>query len=213
MTASSLLLALELVIAVGISLYAHELAHHLAATRLRYLRSVGHRFEPRRLVDPFGSLLLPGIAIVLVASGAPGLIPVFAYARPGASDGSTMRDARRGPLLVALAGPLANLALAAVAGIAIREGMGGELARGTAAFLWVNATMAVVQILPIPGLDGSRLLVRWLPQRPADVFAGIDPYLPLVILVLFFVLSGPFLGIVRALTSAVCGIAAGPGVC
>lgn len=213
MTAGSLLLALELTISVGISLYAHELAHHLAATRLRYPRPAGLRFEPRRMVDPFGSLLLPGIAIVLAASGSAGLIPVFAYARAGASDVPRMRDARRGPLLVALAGPVANLALVAMAGIGIRFGVGGEFGRAAAAFLWVNATMAVVQLLPIPGLDGSRLLVRWLPQRPAEVFAGLDPYLPLLILVLFFVLSGPFLGIVGALTSAVCGLAAGPGVC
>lgn len=170
--------------------------------------------DPRKHVDPFGSVLLPLIGIALGAAGS--TFPVFAYGRPMPSDPRMLRDPRRGPFLVALAGPVACLLLAAGAGSVLRLGAGSlplAAGRGALALLWVSATMAVMQLMPIPGLDGSRIVVRLLPPRAAETYAGLDHYLPLFVLVVFFVLSGPLLGIVRTLTSGLCLLLAGYAAC
>jgi Zn-dependent protease len=113
-----------------------------------------------------------------------------------------------------LAGPLADVVLAAVAGAGVRAfGTVSTVGRAAAVVVWVAASMAVIQCMPVPGLDGARAL-RWaLPPRAAATYADLDQYLPLFLIVLFFVLGGTFLGIVGNLTSALCSALAGPGVC
>lgn len=209
--------AVLLAVAVLISFVVHEYAAATVAGRLgdpSPARWGRRSLNPRKHVDAFGSVLLPLIGIALGAAGS--AFPVFAYGRPMPSDPRMLRDPRRGPLLVALAGPSACLLIAAVAGAGLRFG-GDTLpplaAQGALALLWVSATMAVMHLMPIPGLDGSRIVGRLLPPRAAEVYAGLDHYLPLFILVLFFVLSGSLLGIVRTLTSGLCLLLAGYAAC
>jgi Zn-dependent protease len=64
-------------------------------------------------------------------------------------------------------------------------------------------------LMPIPGLDGARLLSRVLPPRAAAVYRNLDQYLVLFTLVIFFVLAGPMLAIVNGLTNIVCRAVAG----
>jgi Zn-dependent protease len=66
--------------------------------------------------------------------------------------------------------------------------------------------------MPIPGLDGSKLLAPALPPHAREVYRGLDQYLVLFILVVFFLLSGPLLGIVRALARVVTRLIAGTEV-
>jgi Zn-dependent protease len=215
MTAESLRFAAFLLVALVPSLLLHEYAHALAADRLgdptpRRWGRLG--LNPRPLLDPFGSLILPGLILVLVASGNACLLPIFAYAKPLPLDPYHLRNARRGPMLVTLAGLGANLALAVLAGLALRagvEGMLGELAY--AAFL-VNVYMLVLQLMPIPGLDGAKLLAPYLPPRAREVYTGLDQYLVLFILVVFFLLAGPLLGIVRALAQVVTRLIVGADI-
>jgi Zn-dependent protease len=192
--------ALYLAVALLPSLVLHELAHGIVADRLgdptprRWGRLT---LNPRHLIDPFGSVVLPGLMLILVASGRFCLLPIFAYAKPMALDPTYLRHRDRDTLLVTLAGPAANLALAAVAAVVVRLS-GGEVA--TFAFAWVivNVFMFVFQLLPIPGLDGAKLLARVLPPRAREVYVNLDQYLVLFILVIFFVLGGPLISIVNA---------------
>lgn len=218
MTVASLRYAGFLLVALVPSLFLHEFAHALAADRLgdptpRRWGRLG--LDPRPLVDPFGSVILPGLILVLVASGNVCLLPIFAYAKPLPVDPYHLRDPRRGPVLVTLAGLGANLALAVAFGLALRGGVGGTVGLLVYAGFLVNLYMFVFQLMPIPGLDGAKLLARYLPPRAREVFTSLEQYLVLFILVVFFLLSGPLLGIVRALARAVTQLIVGAdiGIC
>lgn len=195
-------------LAVGLvpSLFLHEYAHAFAADRLgdpspRRWGRLG--LNPRPLVDPFGTLILPGLVLILVASGNFCLLPIFAYAKPMPFDPYRLKDPRRGPVIVTLAGLGANLVLAVASGLVLRAGVGGDLGDLVYALFLVNVYMLVFQLMPVPGLDGAKLLAPVLPARARQVYTNLDQYLVLFILVIFFLLSGPFLAIVRALAQAV----------
>ncbi|GBC87176.1 Putative zinc metalloprotease Rip2 [bacterium HR12] len=211
----SLRFAAFLLVALIPSLLAHEYAHAAVADRLgdptpRRWGRLG--WDPRPLVDPFGTVILPGLVLVLVASGNFCLLPIFAYAKPLPLDPYHLRDARRGPMLVTLAGLGVNLVLAGILGLLLRTPIAGiwwELVY--AAFL-VNLYQFVFQLMPIPGLDGSKLLAPYLPPRARELYRNLDQYLVLFILVVFFLLSGPLLGVVRALAGALTRLFAGSEV-
>jgi Zn-dependent protease len=204
--------AIYLAVALLPSLVLHEYAHAYAADKLgdptprRWGRLSLH---PKPLIDPFGSVILPGLILLLVAAGQGFVLPIFAYAKPMPLDPTYLRNRKRDSLIVVLAGPAANLALAAVAGAVIRTGLGGEVGLLVLAFLYVNVFMFVFQFMPVPGLDGAKLLARVLPPRPREVYVNLDQYLVLFMLVIFFLLAGPLLGIVRSLADVLFSLLAG----
>ncbi len=208
--------AVYLLVALVPALVLHEYAHARAADRLgdptprRFGRLT---FNPRPLIDPFGSVILPGLLLILVAAGYGLTLPVFAYAKPMPLDPSSFRDPKRDSLIVAAAGLGANLALGAVAGVLLRLGVAGDLGRFVYAWLIVNVFMFVFQLMPVPGLDGSKLLAPFLSPRPRQVYTNLDEYLVLFMLVIFFLLAGPLLFIVNSLASGVCSVLAGANVC
>jgi Zn-dependent protease len=208
--------ALYLAAALLPSLVLHELAHSYAAVRLgdptprRWGRLT---LNPKPIIDPLGSIILPALALILIASGSGFLLPVFAYAKPMAIDPSYLRNRRRDLTIVVLAGLGANLALAAIAGLGLRFGITGEGRLVLYAVLLVNVYMFAFQLMPVPGLDGSKLLAPVLPPRAREVYVNLDQYLPLFILVLFFVLAAPLVSIADAIAGLVCDVVAGPGVC
>jgi Zn-dependent protease len=204
--------AAYLLVALVPSLVLHEYAHAITADRRgdptprRWGRLT---VNPKPLIDPFGSLILPGLILILVASGQGVLLPIFAYAKPMPLDPHYLNDPRRDSLLVVWAGLGANLVLAAAFGLLLRAGLSGDLQLLVYAFFVVNVFMFVFQLMPVPGLDGAKLLARVLPPHPREVYVNLDQYLVLFMLVIFFLLAGPLLSIVRALAGAVCGVLAG----
>ena len=212
----SLRFALYLLVALAPGLVLHEYAHALAADRLgdpsprRWGRLT---LDPRPLIDPFGTIILPALALILVAADAGFVIPVFAYAKPMPLDARYLRDPNRDSLIVVLAGLGANLVLAAVAGVALRFGLTGEAATFAYAWLVVNVFMFVIQLMPVPGLDGSKLLARVLSARVREIYQGLDQYIVLFMLAIFFLLGGPFLSIVNGLVRAMCTVMAGAANC
>ena len=148
------------------SIVVHEVAHGRVAlwrgdTTARDLGRL--TLNPLPHVDPIGSLLLPGI---LMATGAPFL---FGWAKPVPVDWSRLRRPRNDQLLVALAGPASNVVLAigfaALARFAPHEGFFAPLAvMGMAGVVW-NCALALFNLIPIPPLDGSWVLMRFLPLR------------------------------------------------
>jgi Zn-dependent protease len=194
------------------ALVLHEYAHAFVAVRLgdptakRWGRLT---LNPKPLIDPFGSLILPALALVLVAARGVLLLPVFAYAKPLPVDPTYFKNPRRDLRWVVLAGLLANILLAILAGLVIRAGVTGELGTFARAWLIVNAFMFGFQLMPVPGLDGAKLLAPFLPPRPREVFLNLEQYLVLFILVIFFILSGPLVSIVDAFANVACNLASG----
>lgn len=194
------------------ALVLHEYAHAFVAVRLgdptpkRWGRLT---LNPKPLIDPFGSLILPALALILVAARGELLLPVFAYAKPMPVDPSHFKNPRRDQAYVVLAGLLANIALAIAGGLVIRAGVTGELGTFALAWLIVNAYMFGFQLMPVPGFDGAKLLAPFLPPRPREVFVNLEQYLVLFVLVIFFILAGPLLSIVNAFANVACNLAAG----
>ena len=207
----SLLTATYLAAALAVGLISHEHAHARAADSLGDAspRRWGWlTLNPSRKVDPFGTVILPLLILVPWAAGV-WFVPPFAYAKPMPFEPRSLRDPHRGPIWVAMAGPLANLALAAAAGLAVRAGPGGQIGIAALALVYANAVLCVFNLLPVPGLDGARLLARALPPRARETFTNLEHYLPLFLLLVYFLFAGPLLGVVQGLANVVCRALAG----
>jgi len=149
-----------------LSVVVHECAHGWVALACGdpTARERGRlTLNPVPHIDPFGSLLLPG---VLLLTRAPFL---FGWAKPVPVDRARMRDPRNAPVWVALAGPASNLLLAiafgALARFAPTAGFWAPLrTMGYSGVLWYCA-LAVFNLIPIPPLDGSWVVMRFLRLR------------------------------------------------
>ncbi len=208
--------ALFLLVSLVPSLTLHEFAHATVADRLGdpSARRFGRlTLDPRPLIDPFGTVILPGLILVLVASGSFFVPPLFAYAKPMPFDPMYLHNRERDATLVHISGPVMNLALATAAGLLLRTGIGGDGGLLVYAFLYVNLLLLVFNLMPIPGLDGAKILARYLPPRPREVFMNLEQYLVLFMLVIFFLFGGPLIAIVRGLAGGVCTLLAGSGNC
>jgi Zn-dependent protease len=183
------------------SVILHEIAHGALALRLGdpTARDAGRlTLNPVPHIDPFGTVLLP---TMLALAGA----RVFGWAKPVPVNPARFARPVEGMAATALAGPAINLAIVFLVG---RFGpfvqIGSEIyytsdslwARFLLGLLVVNAALAVFNMLPIPPLDGSRLLPLILGQRARIVFEQVSQYGFLILVVLLFVFprSLAFLG-------------------
>ena len=193
---------IALVPAAVIAISFHEAMHGYAADRLgdHTARLEGRlTLNPLAHLDIIGSIIIP-IALYLFAGF------VFGYAKPVPVNPYNLRNPRRDMAIVAAAGPAVNLALAFVSAILLRVvglfDMGSTLAQWIilpiAAFLAlsivVNVILACFNLIPIPPLDGGRILVGILPREWADAVSKVEPYGIMIVLIL--VLLDPF-GIMR----------------
>jgi Zn-dependent protease len=186
----------------------HEAAHGYAALRFgdRTAKMLGRiSINPLRHIDPIGTVLVP---LVSVALG--GIL--FGWAKPVPVDFRNLRHPKQDMLWVAAAGPAANIAMALFWAMMIKVAMlfpGSAYAQPLAlmgmAGISINAVLAVLNLLPIPPLDGGRIAVSLLPSRQAYMLARLEPY-GLFILVgllatgLLGMIIGPFIdGIEQAL--------------
>jgi Zn-dependent protease len=183
------------VLPILLAITLHEAAHAYAADRLGddTARRQGRvSMNPLNHVDPVGTVLLPAVQLLL--SGR----IWFGWAKPVPVAFWRLRVPRRDMMIVAAAGPAANILLALIAALLAHAlpyvpDFAGEWLRDSLInMLRLNATLAVFNLLPIPPLDGGRILVGLLPQGLAGPFARLEPIgIPLV-LVLFLVV--PMLG-------------------
>jgi Zn-dependent protease len=169
--------------------------------------------NPKSWFEPFGSGLFPGLILALWAFGATFRPPPFAYAKPAPVDPARWKNPRRDAIVISLAGPIANVAVAVVPGLLLRVGTSGEFRLFLFAFLVSNLTLAVGHLLPIPGLDGARIVGVFLPPRAAEVYRHADQYLPLILLIVFFLLANPLLSVVNDLSNGLCRVLAGSPPC
>jgi Zn-dependent protease len=199
-----------MLLAAVVAMSVREWARATMATRLRdpTPRLWGRvTLDPRSWFEPFGSGVLPGLVAILWAVGGV-TFPVAAYAKPAPVDPAYFRDYRRDSILVSLAGPAADLLLGIAAAVVLGSLDPGELARAVAVFAWVHCSLAVFHLIPIPGLDGARMLALALPPHPREIYRNGDKYLALWVLLAIFVL-GFLIPIQEAIAGAVCDGAAG----
>jgi Zn-dependent protease len=157
----------------------HEAAHAYAAKYFGDSTAfVAGRMtlDPFKHIDPFGTIVLP-LLLYMFSKGA----FVFGYARPVPVDFNALRNPRKHGAFVALAGPLANFAMAfgwLLLGIAAGAlgGPDGFAYEVGAAGLKTNLLMFAFNLVPIPPLDGGRVLASLLPNRLAYRFAQLEPY-------------------------------------
>jgi len=180
---------LEIIILIVILLFSviiHELAHGYAALRLGDLtaqRAGRLTLNPIKHLDPVGSILLPAL-LILTNSGI-----VFGWAKPVPVNPYNFRDKRWGSAKVAAAGPVSNITLALIFGLALRflpviPGL-------TIMFLYIvriNLILALFNLIPVPPLDGSHILFSFLPRKAQNIKMAMSSYglFLLLFVILFF---------------------------
>ena len=187
------------------ALVLHEVAHGLVADRMgdHTPRIMGRlTLNPVRHIDPFGTVILPGLLLLPYLFGR-GSTVVFAYAKPMPIDRSNLRNPDRQMVTIALAGPVTNLVLAVLGALVLRVvGLaGGILAEFLVVWVTLNVILAVFNIMPIPPLDGSKVLAIFLPPRAREVYQSWEAYGALFMLVVFFLFPGVFFAIVEPVVS------------
>lgn len=162
----------------------HEIMHGFVAERLGdpTARLAGRlTLNPIKHIDPFMSILLP---LLLIVSGSP---VIFGAAKPVPVDPFNLKDGKKDMALVALAGPLTNIIIAIISALLLRFTNSPILYL----ILHLNLLLAVFNLLPIPPLDGSKIVAMFLPDRQASVYLSISS---IGILIIFFLIAFPIGG-------------------
>ncbi|MXP63839.1 site-2 protease family protein [Roseomonas sp. M0104] len=194
----------ELAVAILASVLAitlHEAAHGYAALALgddTAQRAGRLSLNPLRHVDPVGTLLLPGLLLVVQLLTIGRVEAMFGWAKPVPVDIRRLRDPRSGMALVAAAGPAMNVFLAWCAAMLAHplENLGGTLPPEAMALgvrfiilsILANLLLGLFNLLPIPPLDGGRIMVGLLPAPLALRLARLERAGLLIVLLLIFVL-------------------------
>ena len=209
-TALGFLLAGAMLVSLAIGMAVREFARAFTAAKLHdpTPRLWGRlSLHPRAWFEPFGSGLVPVLIAVLWTVQV--LVIPAAYGKPAPVDPSYLRRTRD-LVFVSIAGPVANLALAVLAGLLVRTGsLPIDALRIVVVFAFTNAALLVFHLLPIPGLDGARIVGLLLPPQAREVYRNADKYLPLFVLVALFVFSTLVLGFLTSITGAICEAATG----
>jgi Zn-dependent protease len=198
----------------GITL--HEVAHGWVAKQLgdKTALMMGRlTLNPLKHIDPLGTIIVPGL--MMLAGGA-----IFGWAKPVPVTWQNLRNPKRDMALVALAGPMANLGMAFIWALIARLGI-----LLNAVFPWasvpmilmgkvgivLNLVLMVLNLLPLPPLDGGRIMTSLLPGPLSYRFSRIEPYGFFILIALLMTgvlwkLLGPPVSVLENLFSLVAGI-------
>ena len=175
----------------------HEFSHGWMADRLgdptaRYAGRL--TLDPRVHIDKWGTLFLP-LALFLMTGGS----FMFAYAKPVPYNPYNLRNQRTGPMWVAIAGPISNFLLALVFALIIRFIPGSAISPFLSIIVYANIVLGVFNLVPIPPLDGSKILYAVLPPSMDNVRVTLERYGIVFLLVFIFFLSSWISPIVQAI--------------
>lgn len=185
----------------------HEVAHGWVANKLGdpTARLLGRlTLNPLKHIDLVGTILVP--ILLLVTTGF-----MFGWAKPVPIDWRNLRSPRRDVALVAAAGPMSNFCMALLWGLVIKlgavfspapdVGIGAAMIEMGKIGIVINLVLLVLNLIPIPPLDGSRVVASFLPRNLAHWYARIEPFGFLILLLLLWlnVLSAVLFPIVAIL--------------
>jgi len=197
----------------------HEAAHGLFASMLgdRTARQAGRvTLNPLRHIDPLGSIVVP--AVFLMIGGF-----VFGWAKAVPVNWQNLNRPVRDMIIVAAAGPLANLLMALCWAYCMKTGLwlsgrlpvaGSILVYAGAAGIFINAAVMMLNLLPLPPLDGGRILAGVLPGRLGRWLNRLEPWgIPLLLVMILAGLAGrliwPMMVIGMAVATHVAGLPVG----
>lgn len=169
-----------------LSVIIHEVTHGYMADRLGdpTARLQGRlTLNPLKHIDPIGSIIVP-----LITSMA-GF--TFGWAKPVPYNPYNLKNKRQGEFLIAAAGPLSNLVIALIFGLIIRYIQNGVMTpfiEIASYIVLINIVLAVFNLIPIPPLDGSKLLFAFLPQQYGRTRIFLEKYAQILIIVVVFFL-------------------------
>lgn len=191
---------IEIVLSIAILIYSsvlHEIAHGYTAYRFgdptAKLRG-RLTLNPVSHIDPLFSILMPLMTYIATAGSL-----IFGGAKPVPVDIFNLRDGRKDLALVSLAGPATNLALACIAAVLTHIifpdfSFGSVAASGLLGFFlttvikW-NLLLAILNLLPIPPLDGSKIFSLLLSSKAAAAFLSLE-YMGFILVIMFFFFGG-----------------------
>lgn len=175
------------------SIVIHEVSHGFMAEYFGddTARNAGRlTLNPIKHLDLFGSIILPAVLILSKAGF------IFGWAKPVPYNPDNLRDRKWGTIAVASAGVLANFFIAIVFGLIIRVSSSFVLPDSfyfiTSAIVIVNLALGIFNLVPIPPLDGSKILFSFLPERAFSFIQAYEQY-SLILLLVFIVFFSDFL--------------------
>ncbi|HBB38088.1 MAG: hypothetical protein UV82_C0002G0076 [Candidatus Magasanikbacteria bacterium GW2011_GWD2_43_18] len=167
-----------LIFVIVFSAIIHEYAHGWMANQLgdQTAKYAGRlTLNPLKHIDPIGSILLP---LLLIPTGF-----LFAYAKPVPYNPYNLRDQKWGSLKVALAGPLSNFILAFLFGITLQLMPASPMTGFLYIIVYANVLLGVFNLVPIPPLDGSKVLFAFLPASAVRVRQVLEQFGFLILIV------------------------------
>jgi Zn-dependent protease len=173
------------IIILGMSVIIHEISHgYVAYMQGDPTAKLANRLtlNPLPHIDLVGSIIVP---IITSLGGFP-----FGWAKPVPFNPYNLRNQRWGELYVAIAGPLSNLFIALIFGLIIRFGQAtlpGPFIDISALVVWVNISLAIFNLIPIPPLDGSKIVGSLLPFRLQQAWRNFERYSFVIIVVLILI--------------------------
>jgi Zn-dependent protease len=184
----------------------HECAHGWVAYRLgdptaKFLGRL--TLNPLKHVDPIGTVLVPAVLYLIHAFGWTKSLLMFGWAKPVPVNYSRLRNPKRDMMFVAMAGPLVNFLIAflliRLVNLNFLAGMAQDL---LIAAVILNIGLACFNMIPIPPLDGSRIVMGLLPKELEKAYSSLEPFGIIIVIVLLNVGALDFIdGIIYGVAS------------